>query len=98
MAKCDVCKNDMLTAAGCNNHIYIMNNGNEVKPVRVGDEGDWLEGETEGRCGDCNASVGETHHVGCDIERCAVCGGQFISCGCDYSDRLLIVEHNEQNQ
>lgn len=33
-------------------------------------------------CGDCSAARGQIHLHGCDIERCPVCGGQLISCGC----------------
>lgn len=39
----------------------------------------WEEGV---RCHDCNTRPGGFHHPGCDCERCPVCGGQFISCGC----------------
>lgn len=40
------------------------------------------------RCGDCCAEVGALHVPGCDIERCALCGGQVIACSCawDLSD------------
>lgn len=31
-------------------------------------------------CHDCDAKVGELHQLGCDMERCPVCGGQLISC------------------
>jgi hypothetical protein len=29
-------------------------------------------------CGDCACGVGQYHHVGCDTERCPICGGQAL--------------------
>jgi hypothetical protein len=34
------------------------------------------------RCHDCKVVVGGVHHPGCDAERCPVCSGQLIGCGC----------------
>lgn len=37
----------------------------------------------EGRnCHDCNSAPGQVHHVGCDNEPCAKCGGQAMCCNC----------------
>jgi hypothetical protein len=44
------------------------------------------EGYQESPCHDCNTPLGGYHHPGCDNERCPICGGQLISCGCEDSE------------
>lgn len=80
MAICHHCKKDMLIAKGCK-EVPIVINGVSHKPIKVGDPHDFNEG-TKHPCGDCGAQYGHFHHPGCDQERCPVCHGQLISCGC----------------
>lgn len=40
-------------------------------------------------CHDCGTKPGEMHKVGCDTERCSVCGGQRIQCRCKGHDRAF---------
>lgn len=38
-------------------------------------------------CHDCNATPGQVHGSGCDVERCTVCKGQRLLCDCAGHDR-----------
>jgi len=38
------------------------------------------------RCWDCDCEQGKLHMLGCDMECCPECGGQFISYACDNKD------------
>jgi hypothetical protein len=59
--------------------------GRTLPRVKYGDEsGDW--GASQQPCSSCGVSAGEIHHAGCYLERCPACGGQAMSCRCDYQE------------
>ena len=44
---------------------------------------------TEMTCPDCKTTIGELHRNECDVERCAECGSQRITCSCENSEGTL---------
>ena len=85
MALCRCCNRDMMETYGCN-YAPIIHHGKKYRPIKVGAPGDIYFDNKKGRCGDCGAVPGHYHHVGCDLERCPVCGDQLISCRCNDAD------------
>lgn len=71
MAVCGTCHREMTLGVPCSDPEYLIDG--EVY-ARIPNGGD--------RCHDCAAPPGALHHPGCDDERCPVCKGQAISCGC----------------
>ena len=57
--------------------------GVEYTRIRYGDEGSDWNAELQ-PCHDCRVLKGEFHVKACDVEECPNCGGQVLSCDCDY--------------
>lgn len=86
---CKDCCGDMGKVNGCVEKTYLLIDGKKVKPIKAGDKGDWVE--LPGTCcTDCGTDHGYCHHLGCDVERCGNCGGQLITCDCEYSAEFII--------
>lgn len=78
MTKCDDCNLEMNEADSCTLTHMTMNIDNK-KYEREQYDADYDE---PNRCHDCNVKPGGFHHLGCDVERCARCNGQLITCEC----------------
>jgi len=62
------------------NSIYKF--GLSDKEIEEINERLWSEETTSTNCPDCNAEPNKKHWLGCDVEKCFVCGGQKIQCNC----------------
>jgi hypothetical protein len=65
--------------------VSMHHQGRDVPRVRYGDEKSDLRADTT-PCHDCRVLKGEFHVPSCDVEECPVCGGQLISCDCEFED------------
>ena len=86
MSKCERCGFDYKSIEknfGCTHKHGYFKDGAFHEPIKVGDPGDFCEGEDQNaRCHDCGAPMGAYHHANCDAERCPICGGQLWTCDC----------------
>ena len=79
-AKCPACGGYMLEANGCSFSHIKVDGKTLIKRYTVNTN----EVDSRGRCFDCGAKIGFYHHPNCDVERCPNCGGQMLSCDCNF--------------
>jgi hypothetical protein len=81
VAVCRFCNQEMLTRVSCTLTKLEFPSGT-LERVPFGDEPNPWGLEPLPNCHDCGVPLGAFHHPGCDCERCACCGKQFLSCCC----------------
>lgn len=84
MARCEFCLFEMTTAASCTVGV-LHRDGMPIPLARYGANRRPRQRMPE-RCGDCGVLMGGLHHPGCDMQRCPLCAGQFISCACWFDE------------
>ena len=81
MAICTWCRQEMHDRVGCSVEVYRdFADGEARRRVPFGEEAPSFGDHRD--CPDCLVPRTAFHHPGCDVEQCARCGGQSLTCGC----------------
>ena len=75
-ATCKDCGQEMVKGGSCKVTHYASKDKGSKGVERLPSELDY-------NCGDCNCAPNTLHHIGCDMERCPLCGGQALGCECE---------------
>lgn len=80
MAKCRECQQEMFVVDSCWKELIRI----RIKGRVYLRDTNHFDSSPNGRCHDCGIvnKQGNLHHFGCDVERCPLCQGPLISCGC----------------
>lgn len=80
MSICNVCGQEMLIATGCS-LVTVTIQGKKFDRLVESIHDD----SKDKRCHDCGRlnDGDHLHHLGCDMEKCPVCGGQLFWCNCN---------------
>ena len=86
MAMCDVCETEMLDSPSCITSPIELLDGFYDRIAYGSERAFGRAAARRGPCGDCGVLAAGIHHLGCDLEECPRCGGQFFSCNCHPPD------------
>ena len=75
----------MMSAKSCiNPDVILEDDGKTYSRITFTNEEVLVVPSKIKSCGDCGVSKNGIHHLGCDMEECPRCNGQFISCDCNF--------------
>ncbi|HBI15096.1 MAG TPA: hypothetical protein DDY20_06225 [Desulfobulbaceae bacterium] len=84
---------DLLDFFGYSGREQFMEEGSSLDGYQVYEPMD----SDQDICPSCHVATGELHELGCPVEVCPWCGGQFIYCSCRYDQLGIDVMESEED-